>query len=88
MSTDECYIILSFLIGSSKRGIRLYSDKIYGYDKIMEVGHLRDRENLTFQYTTGHTIDIEERYGFGSFKELEKMHEMEKKKRAGKNKQK
>lgn len=76
IKTDECYIILV----SEISGIKLFSEKIFGYKDIMNAGRKRDSHNLIAKYTQGVPyLNIHERYGFENFQDLQNMYNKESK---------
>jgi hypothetical protein len=74
MKTEECYMVLSLEFA---KGIKLKSDKIYGHKDIMRAGHLRDMNNRILASSIGTRINIEERFGFNTFEELDDMYNEE-----------
>lgn len=70
-------MVLSF---EPAKDIKLKSDKIYGYKNIIHAGRLRDMKNIIMMSTLGIGINIEEKFGFNTFKELNDMYNEESKK--------
>lgn len=77
MNTNNCYIVLYTEIS----GIKMISDKIYGYKNIMMTGKKRDHHNMIAKHSTSVPyLNIEERFGFTTFQELDDLYKQEQKK--------